>query len=260
MTVPVLIGTPSITAAALADRSDVLILGSALGTDAHLWDLALPTLEAKKAVLRWDLPGHGASPASTESFTIAELADGVIAVADEYGIDRFDYAGVSIGGMIGFELARRYPHRVKHLVVVCSAPKSGDAAMWAERTALVRVEGTAALVPGIPTRWFAPDFPARDPGTTKKLLTMVAATNDEDYARLGEALAQFDAWPTLADIAVPTLVIVGGLDPIATSGDAEKTSQNVADGRLVVVPGTSHQAVVEKPLEVARAIADFLSE
>jgi len=260
MTVPLLIGTPSITAAALADRDDVLILGNALGTDAHLWDLALPTLEATKAVLRWDLPGHGRSPASAEQFTMAELAAGVIALADAYGIDRFDYAGVSIGGAVGLELARLYPDRVKRLVTVCTSPKSGDAAMWAERSAQVRADGTAALVPGIPARWFAPDFPARDPQTTEQVLSMVAAANDEDYARLCEALGSFDGWPTLSQITAPTLIVAGSLDPIATSGDAEKTAQSVADGRLVIVPGTSHQAVVEKPLEVARAITDFLSE
>jgi 3-oxoadipate enol-lactonase len=260
MTVPVLIGTPSITAAALVGRNDVLILGSALGTDVHLWDLALPTLEAKKAVLRWDLPGHGKSPASTDPFTISELAAGVIALADEYGIDRFDYAGVSIGGAVGLELARLYPERVTHLVTVCTSPQSGTSQMWTERSAQVRAEGTAALVPGIPARWFAPDFPARDPHTTEAILSMVAAAHDEDYARLCEALGSFDAWPTLGTITAPTLVIAGALDPIATSGGAEKTAAGVAHGRCLIVANTSHQAIVEKPLEVARAIADFLAE
>jgi len=260
MTVPLLIGTPSITAAALADRTDVLILGCSLGTDVHLWDLALPTLEAKKAVLRWDLPGHGESPASTGPFTIAELAAGVIALADEYGIDRFDYAGVSIGGVVGLELARLYPDRVTHLVTVCSSPQSGDPAMWTERSAQVRAEGTAVLVPHIPARWFAPDFPARDPQTTERLLVMVAGANNEDYARLCEALAAFDGWPTLGEITAPTLVIAGSLDPIATSGGAQRTADGVANGRCVIVENTSHQAIVEKPLEVAREIADFLAE
>jgi 3-oxoadipate enol-lactonase len=260
MTVPILMGTPSVTTAALAGRDDVLILGSALGTDVHLWDLALPTLEAKKAVLRWDLPGHGKSPASTESFTIAELAAGVIALADEYGVDRFDYAGVSVGGAVGLELARLYPDRVKHLVTVCTSPKSGTPEMWADRSAQVRAEGTAALVPGIPARWFAPEFPVRDPQTTEKILSMIVASNDEDYARLCEALGSFDGWPTLSDITSPTLIIAGALDPIATSGGAQKTADGVAQGRCLIVDDASHQAVVEKPLLVASAIADFLAE
>ncbi|MEY4102666.1 MAG: hypothetical protein RIR88_800 [Actinomycetota bacterium] len=259
MTVPLLVGTPSITVAALADRDDVLILGNALGTDVHLWDLALPTLEAKKAVLRWDLPGHGKSPAATGSFTIAEIATGVIALADEYGVDRFDYAGVSIGGAVGLELARLYPDRVKRLITVCTAPKSGTTEMWVERAAQVRAEGTASLVPGIPDRWFAPDFPARDPLTTEKVLAMVVATNDEDYAKLCVALGGFDAWATLGDITAPTLIIAGALDPIATSGAAQKTADGVTDGQCLIVEHTSHQAIVEKPLEVARAIADFLA-
>ncbi len=259
MSTPILVGTPSIATAQLVDRDDVLILGSALGTDVHLWDLALPTLQAKHSILRWDLPGHGKSPSATDSFTIAELAAGVIALADEYGIDRFDYAGVSVGGAVGLELARLYPERIKHLVTICTSPKSGTAEMWAERTQQVRAEGTAALLPGIPARWFAPDFPARDPQTTEKILAMIAATNDEDYAKLCEALGAFDGWPTLSGITAPTLIVVGALDPIATSGGASRTAEAVANGRALIIENTSHQAIAEKPLEVAREIADFLS-
>lgn len=260
MTVPLLVGTPSITVAALADRDDVLILGSGLGTDVHIWDLALPILEAKKAVLRWDMPGHGKSPQAEGGYTIADLAAGVISLADEYGVDRFDYAGVSGGGAVGLELARLYPDRVKRLVTVCTSTQSGTTEMWVHRAAEARAHGTAAILPDLIARWFAPDFPTRDPRTTEKVLAMVVATQREAYAKLCDAMAGFDGWAILNDIATPTLIIAGGLDPTATSAGAQKAAAAMTHGTCVIVENTSHRAIVEKPLEVARAIADFLAD
>lgn len=91
----------------------VIILGSSLGSSTQLWDLALPTLSAHYTVIRCDLPGHGQSPVSESSFSISDLADAVIAVADSHGVTEFDYAGVSVSGAIAQDLAYRYPERLR---------------------------------------------------------------------------------------------------------------------------------------------------
>ena len=97
MTRPELVGTPDIPGTDFARSHRVLILGPSLGTDTHLWDLAAPALREHYAILRWDLPGHGASPSARDSFTLSELADAVVALADSYGISNFYHAGVSHG-------------------------------------------------------------------------------------------------------------------------------------------------------------------
>jgi 3-oxoadipate enol-lactonase len=238
----------------------VVFLGPSLGADAHLWDLALPTLATHNTIVRWDLPGHGASARATGGFTLADLAAGVIALADSLGVEHFDYAGVSVGGAVALELARLYPERVRSAAVVCSAAKIGDAASWAERATLVREEGTGVLMAATPGRWFAEDFPERDPNTVALLLAMIEATDDESYARVCEALGAFDARATLASITVPVLVISGELDPATTPEMGAVIAHNVPEARQVVIPGVSHQAVVEKPAVVAQILGDFFAE
>jgi pimeloyl-ACP methyl ester carboxylesterase len=104
MTVPRLAGTTEIDPTEFGGLDNVLILGPSLGTAAPLWDDALPALSKNYTLVRWDLPGHGKSEPTSEPFTMAELAQGVIDLADAFGIDTFDYAGVSIGGAIALQL------------------------------------------------------------------------------------------------------------------------------------------------------------
>lgn len=259
MTRPELVGTPDIPGTDFASSHRVLVLGPSLGTDTRLWDLAAPALREHFAILRWDLPGHGASPSARESFTLSELADAVVALADSYGITRFYHAGVSIAGATGILLAAHYPEKVNAVGVVCSAAKFGELPMWQERAATVRAQGTASLIAGTVGRWFAPDFLHKAPELVTEVMQMLADANDEDYAKLCEALGSYDARPELGGIQVPVLMISGELDPGATPEMGKAVSDEIPRSTQVVIPGVSHQAATEAPLEVARSLIDFFS-
>lgn len=237
-----------------AGINNVLILGPSLGSDTHLWDLAAPTLAQRHTLVRFDLPGHGTSEVAHDDFTLEDLAAAIVAYADASGIEHFDYAGVSVSGALALVLAYNYPERVKRAAVVCSAAYFGGPAGWAERIELVRTQGTAAVVPSIPERWFAPEFLSKDPGTVQKLLSTIAATDDDSYIRVCRALGEFDARPYLNEISVPVRVFSGELDPGASVEAGAAIVSAVAGSSQVVIAGTSHQAVVEKPLELAQEL------
>lgn len=93
------------------ERAPLLVLGPALGTTWHMWDRQLPELTRNWRVLRYDLPGHGGSPAYPGS-SVPELAARLLATLDSVGADRFGYAGCSLGGAIGSQLALTQPHRL----------------------------------------------------------------------------------------------------------------------------------------------------
>ena len=258
MTVPQIYITSEVPTAELAGATNVLVLGNALGTDIHLWERAMPALAAHYSIVRFDMPGHGKSPIPTDSYTLEEVADAVVKALCEMGVESFDYAGVSVSGAIALEIAHKYPQHIKHSVVVCSGPYMGGPEGWTERIAQVESNGTASLVPTLPSRWFADDFITKDPGAVKALLDMVATTDDSAYIKTCEALGNYDARPFLDDITVPILVISGEIDPGAPPAVGEKIKEAVAGAQMVVIKGASHQAVVEKPLEVAKAMTSFL--
>ncbi len=76
MTVPV-IAVTALPVDGGHDGARPLVLGPGLGTTTAIWDRVRPLLAAAHPLFAWDLPGHGASPAATEPFTMGELARGI---------------------------------------------------------------------------------------------------------------------------------------------------------------------------------------
>src|SRR5687768_5682679 len=84
----------------------LLLVGPSLGTAVSpLWR-ECATLLTDVQVLGWDLPGHGRSRPASGGFLVEDLAAAVRSRASEIAADRpVAYAGVSLGGAVGFALA-----------------------------------------------------------------------------------------------------------------------------------------------------------
>uniref|UniRef100_UPI0006EBA743 bifunctional 3-oxoadipate enol-lactonase/4-carboxymuconolactone decarboxylase PcaDC n=1 Tax=Streptomyces prasinopilosus TaxID=67344 RepID=UPI0006EBA743 len=227
-----------------------LLLGPSLGTSYALWDEVAPELSAAHRVVRWDLPGHGGSAAGLigPGATVGDLADLVIALADALGIGRFAYAGVSLGGAVGLELAVRYPRRVSSLAVICSSAHFGGAKAWEERAALVRSEGLAELARSADSRWFTPGF------TVPELVRDHRDADPGAYAACCDALAAFDLRDRLARIGAPTLLVAGREDPATPPAHLREIADAVPGAGLVEIPGASHLAPAERPEAVLTAL------
>jgi 3-oxoadipate enol-lactonase len=252
------VSAPILVGADFGGSGQALVLGPSLGTPATLWQRTAELIAGEFHPLGWDLPGHGASPATREPFTVQELADAVIALADDAGLTRFDYAGVSLGGQVGLALAIRYPQRIRRLAVLCSSAKIGSAGAWEDRAAMVRGQGTPALVDGSATRWFAPGFIERHPDRASSLLLALSDTDDESYALCCGALAGADLRDGLASITAPTVVWYGEYDTVITADDAQCVAAGVPGGSAAMIGGAAHLPPIEQPEAVASALRRFL--
>ncbi len=234
-----------------------VILGPSLGTSSRVWRAAEPLLATERRIIAVDFPGHGAAPRGSQPTSMAKLADGVIAMADEAGVERFHYAGISLGGAVGLALALAYPGRLYSVSVICSAGRISTSDAWKDRAAQVRAQGTPVLVEPSATRWFAPGFIASHPVTASELLHDLSDADDESYALLCEALAGFDVIDRLSSIALPVLVLAGEHDAVVTPEDARATADLIPGAAFDVVHGAGHLAPAEKPEAVASALNAF---
>lgn len=243
------------------EEPTLLLLGPSLGTDVEtLWGEAVRRLGGGVEVVGWDLPGHGRSPAATGSFSVADLADVVRARAGELAAGRpTSYAGVSVGGAVGFLLAAD-PGPVRRVATLASAPRLGEPPTWAERADLVRRAGTSAVVEGSAGRWFAPGFLERDPATGNALLLRLREVDDESYALTCEALAGYDARPFLDTIALPMTIVAGEHDPVVPPDLAAAAADAVAGARLEVMAGVAHLPPAEAPDATAALLTTHLLE
>jgi 3-oxoadipate enol-lactonase len=237
----------------------VLVLGPSLGTDLGMFDGLARDLADSHRVIRYDLRGHGGSPVVPGPYSVADMAGDILHLLDERGIDRFAYAGVSLGGAIGLQVAVTVPERLTHLVVMASAARFPDPPSWKERADRVRAEGTEFLVPSRIGAWVTPGFAQAHPDETERLLQMLRGTPREGYAACCETIEPFDVRDRLAEITAPTLVIAGADDPATPPDTVWSIADGIPDARFVVVPEASHLVSAEQPEAVTAEIRRFLA-
>ncbi|MFJ3951951.1 alpha/beta fold hydrolase [Streptomyces libani] len=241
-----------------------LLLGPSLGASLAVWDPQLPSLARHHRVIRWDLPGHGGTPTGVlgagpaPTTTVPGLARLVLGLADSLGIDRFAYAGISLGGAVGAWLAAHHPERIASLALICSSARFGEPAGWQDRAALVREAGIGPIAEAAASRWFTPSF-AGSPQATALLDAVRRSVAPAGYAACCDALAAFDLRAGLARITAPTLVVAGLADPATPPAHARELADGIADVRLLELSGAAHLANVERPAPVLAALLGHLA-
>lgn len=238
----------------------LLVLGPSLGTTSEMWGAAADLLAENYRLLRFDLPGHGFSPATSEPFSIAELAEGVLALVDSVGGGAFHYAGVSTAGQIGIELALAHPERLLSLAVFCSGSKIGSAEGWHARASQVRASGTASVVGTSASRWFAPGFLERDPGPGAAALDRLLQIDDESYALVCDALAVYDSTAQLGSISVATVAVAGEFDVATPPDQLRQLAEGIPGAQFRLVADAGHLAVIERPAAAVDILLDQFGE
>ncbi|MBW1215093.1 3-oxoadipate enol-lactonase [Pantoea allii] len=239
------------------DDAPVILFSNSLGTTSEMWQPQRDALINQYRILRYDVPGHGASAPDGQTRSLEQLGSKVLSLLDTLGIDRVHFCGISMGGLTGLWLARFHPQRLMTLTVANSAAKIGEPAAWQQRAALVRQHGMTAITESAAARWFTPAFCERAPATVQSLLSQLSACDAESYADRCEALATADLRHELAAISLPVLVIAGRDDKVTTVADADAMVAQIPGAQRVVLPA-SHLSSVEVWLAFNRALQPFI--
>lgn len=218
----------------------VLVLGPSLGTDVGLFDAQVEEFAGSHRVVRFDLRGHGRSDVVPGPCTMADLAGDVVALLDRLGVGRFSYAGVSIGGGIGQQLALTVPDRLDRLAIIASAAQFADPPSWAVRADQVRTQGTEFLAPTRIGTWFTAPWAEQHPAEAERLVQMLRDTPYEGYAACCQAIEMFDVRDRLGEISAPTLVLAGAQDPATPPERVRLIADSIPGARLVIVEEAGH--------------------
>ena len=241
-----------------ADSRPALLLGNSIGTDHALWDPVLADLTRAFRVIRFDMRGHGASEAPTGEYSLAQLARDALAVADAARAERFHYAGISLGGMVGMWLGAHAPHRLERLVLSNTAPRF-DPEGWTARIAAVKAGGMAAIADMVMGRFFTPEFVAAGNerfGTARRTLLDV---DPGGYAGCCAAIRDADLRDALGRIDAPALVIGGSRDQATSPEHGRAIAQAIRGACHLELP-CAHIPTLEAPAAFVDAVSGFLQD
>jgi poly(3-hydroxyalkanoate) depolymerase len=96
-----------------------LVLCNGIGASLEVLDPLVARLDPDTTVVRFDVPGTGASPDSPMPYGFPYLAAVIGRLLKKVGIrDRVDVLGVSWGGALAQQFAFQHPHRCRRLILV----------------------------------------------------------------------------------------------------------------------------------------------
>ena len=189
-----------------------------------------------------DLPGFGRSERPPGVLDVAGLSDALAAWMGEVGLERAALVGNSVGCQVIADLAVRRPGRIERAVLQGPTmdPKGRSVARQVGRFLLDVPREPLSLVPIELLDYLSV-------GTRRAWCTLRYALED----RVEEKLPY---------MRVPTLVVRGSRDPIATQRWAKEVTGLLPMGRLSVIPGAAHAANYGRAADFARIVREFLDD
>jgi len=224
-----------------------------------MWDPQMLALRDFR-VLRFDSRGHGASEAPAGTYTIEQLADDTLALLDAMNIDRCHFVGLSMGGMIGQQLALQAPERIASLMLADTSSfyPASVLPVWEERIALVRARGMEAVVAATLERWFTARFHSEHPQEVARIGELIRRTPVAGYIGCAHAIPRINFTEQLATIRCPTRVVVGAEDLGTPVAMARAIADAIPGADLHVIDAAAHLSNVEQPERFNVLLTTFL--
>jgi pimeloyl-ACP methyl ester carboxylesterase len=240
-----------------------VVLLHAFPLDSRMW---LPQVEALAGyqVIVPDLRGFGsARERAVEVAHMDLLADDVARLLDDRGLDQAVLCGLSMGGYVALAFARRHPERLGGLVLCDTRAGADSQEQAAARLAMaerVLSQGVGFVAEAMLSRLLGETTREQRPDLVERVKEIILDQDPRGIAGAQRGLAaRPDSTPALAEVTVPTLVIVGAEDQTAGPEEGRTLATGIRDARLVQVQGAGHLVNLEQPDPVNEALLDFVA-
>lgn len=225
----------------------------------ELWRPMVEPFADRFTLVMPDLRGMGDSEATPDA-TIADYSDDLAGLLDAIGERRpAAIIGLSMGGYVAFEFYRRHRDRVRAMVLADTRAEADTPE--ASKTRLETAEKVMRDGSGVVADAMAPKLFAKSASTVlvESWRRIMTATKPMGVAAALKAMASRpDSTPTLKEIAVPTLIVVGEEDAITPPPLARAMHAGIAGSRIRMIPECGHMPPVERPEAFARAVGELL--
>ena len=242
----------------------LLLLHSGIA-DHRMWAVQCSEFSRHFQVIMPDFRGYGKSPAPNESFRHYEDIHGLI---QHLGFTSVSIAGCSLGGKVAIETAIAYPGMVSRLILIAPGMHGYE---YRDKETLAkdeilegliasgRREEVADMLVDIWVVGLKRDRKTVDSAARALVREMILDNYPSVTDKFPEAPPEFDVMSRLAEMRVPTLVMIGDSD----LPDMQAISQLVADrihgARRQLIPDAAHLPNLENSTLFNQSVIDFLA-
>ena len=244
-------------------EGDALLLIQGLGQGSWVWREHVPAFAEHWRTIVFDTRGTGRSPAASEPYGIADLADDAVRILRGR---EAHVVGFSMGGYVALTLALARPELVRSLVLAGTGAGGRERVPRPEHVRRVFAEAW-----GLPTDefarrtlpyTFASGWAERNPERFEAILAARAElpTSYETIEAHAEACYGFYAAEIEVErIEAPALVVHGDADLIVPVENGRRLADRLPHAELSELPGRGHNLMLEEPDEFTHLVVDFLS-
>lgn len=240
--------------------STPLMLFNGLTMSTAAWTMLMPQLDNQYQVIRLDFQGQGLSDKTVQdTYALSAQADDAAALLDHLGVDRCYLAGLSYGGMVALHFARRHNKRLQRMLLASTLAWSDAANVHiAQSWDVADKAGGADLRFDVSLPWlFSSRFFAAQAAMLPDLRRIAATVDWAATQRILAGVRHHDARSWLADINIPTHIVVGDEDRLTPPYQARLLQQGIPGATLELLPGAGHAIHLEAADAFARAILHF---
>ncbi|MFB0562334.1 MAG: alpha/beta fold hydrolase [Candidatus Lokiarchaeia archaeon] len=216
-----------------------------------------------KTVL-FDNRGAGRTDKPAIDYSIEMFADDTLGLMDKLGIEKAHILGVSMGGLIGQEIALSHPERVDKLVLVSTTCGGSNSIPVPEETLQImlsrgemsdeeRMRTTVDLL-------YPEEYRKNNPEIIEESVRrlMIAPIPIDAYMRQLQGAAQFNSYDGLHQINAPTIVLTGKKDVLLPWENSKILAKKIPGAKLVTFEESGHGMVSQNAEEFTKAVIEFL--
>ena len=234
----------------MSDEKAPVVLLHAFPLSSAMWQPQVEELSNEYRIITPDLPGFGSNPATATSIEL--MADDVAGLIHEPVV----LGGLSMGGYVALAFARKYPAKLRALILADTKAEPDDATGKANRDQLITFAESHTARDVIDT--LMPKM-VSSPAAAEQVRALAAAQSTAGIANALRALRDRpDSSDMLQTIRVPTLVIVGSEDQLTPLPVARSLAGRIAGAKLEVILGAGHISNLENPAAFNEALRKFL--
>lgn len=244
----------------ITGTGEPLLLIHGHGSSSRDWEMQTDFFSKKYQVITYDVRGFGRSSKPGGRYSIRLFAEDTAALLQNLEAHPVHVIGISMGGMIAFELALGYPQLVKSMVIVNSYPEM-RVETWKERLMVWRRFLIADLLGMRKTGEILGKilFIKPEQDELRRLFVERWSKNDRRaYHRSLKAIVGWDVEARLGEIHCPVLVVASEEDYLPME-EKQVYVNKMPNARLVVIRDARHAVTVEKPEEFNHLVEQFLN-